>query len=123
MLPPKPAPTVIGRRAEDQAAHHLIKRGFVILDRNWRNRWCELDIVARHIGQLHVIEVKYRRTTTWGAGYDYITPDKSARLARAALAWTQAHHYTGPYQIDVITIAGPLDQPAIQHLPNISAGW
>jgi Holliday junction resolvase-like predicted endonuclease len=67
---------------------------------------------------IHFVEVKYRRRTNWGTGFEYITPDKIRRLQRAALAWNQAHHYYGAYQIDVISVSGELTAPAIEYLPN-----
>ncbi|HEX3082382.1 MAG TPA: YraN family protein [Candidatus Saccharimonadia bacterium] len=111
--------TVAGRLAETKAAAFLENQGFEIIGRNWRNRWCELDIIARHGGQLHIVEVKYRRRLDWGSGFEYITPDKIARLKRAALAWTWAHHYTGAYQIDVVAVTGELGSPQIEHRPGV----
>ena len=110
--------TATGRAAESLAANHLTETGFTILDRNWRNRWCELDIVARRDATVHFVEVKYRANIAYGFAAEYISRDKSARLIRAALAWNQAHRYNGPYQIDVITVEGALERPTIAHLEN-----
>jgi len=115
------APTVVGRAAEQLAAEYLQARGITVLDRNWRNRWCELDIVARSSEMIRFVEVKYRRSAEYGAGYEYVTPAKLQRLARAALAWRQAHRHTGDYAIDVISITGPMSGPEILYLPNITA--
>lgn len=112
------SPTEIGRAAEALAAQYLEGRGLTILDRNWRNRWCELDLVARGPEGIHFIEVKYRRRTDWGSGFDHITPDKIHRLTRAALAWNQARRHHGHYQIDVISVSGPLDNATIEYLPS-----
>jgi len=106
--------TSTGRQAEDQAAAYLAAEGYEILARNWHNRWCELDIIARQGDEIHFIEVKYRRHTTWGTGFDYITPDKITRLKRAALAWTWANHYDGPYQIGAVAVTGDLRSPTIE---------
>jgi putative endonuclease len=107
----------VGRAAEQRAADHLAAAGYTILDRNWRNRWCELDIVARQGGQVHFVEVKFRSNTSYGFAAEYISYDKSARLIRAALAWNQAHRYDGPYQIDVISVEGAKN--VITHLENV----
>jgi hypothetical protein len=48
---------------------------------------------------------------------EYVRHDKITRLSRAA-AWCQAHGYTGPYQIDIVSISGPLKQPSIELLEN-----
>lgn len=111
-----------GRTAEDLAATHLEQLGLTILDRNWRNRWCELDIVAKSPAGIHFVEVKYRRRTDWGTGFDHITPDKIHRLMRAALAWNQANRHYGAYQIDIISISGELDSASIEYLPSAITG-
>jgi putative endonuclease len=108
-----------GRHAEQHAADYLAAAGYRILARNWRNRWCELDIVARDShGAVHFVEVKYRATTRYGSAAEYISRDKTARLIRAATAWSQAQNYDGPYQIGVATVEGDLDHPTVAYLPN-----
>ena len=102
-----------GRVAEDLAAVHLESSGYQIIDHNWRNRWCEIDIVARLNGVVCFVEVKYRRDTGYGFAAEYITRDKANRLRRAALAWCQAHAYNGSYQIDVIAVEGELENPSV----------
>ena len=108
-----------GRTAETLAAAHLEQQGLTIIDRNWRNRWCELDLVARSPAGIHFIEVKYRRRADWGTGFEHITYDKTNRLRRAALAWNQAHGHYGAYQIDIVSITGELAAPTIAYEPNI----
>ncbi len=107
-----------GRTAEGLAADYLVAQGFTVIERNWRNRWCELDLVVRGHDGIHIVEVKYRRRSDWGDGFEAITRDKITRLRRAAIAWVQAHHYNGPYQIDVVSVTGELPQAVIDHLPG-----
>jgi len=109
----------VGRAAEQLAAAHLEAAGYTIISRNWRNRWCEIDIVARLGPQIHIVEVKYRANTAYGFAAEYISRDKSARLIRAAAACCQASRHYGPYQIDVIAVEGDLEGPIIEHLENV----
>jgi uncharacterized protein (TIGR00252 family) len=109
-----------GHLAEAAAAVYLERQGHTILDRNWRNRWCELDLVTRSRDGLHIVEVKYRHRPDWGTGFEAITPDKLARLARAASAWCQAHSYTESYQLDAVSVSGSLGQPVVEYVPNIT---
>jgi putative endonuclease len=108
----------VGRAAEQQAADYLVAQGFMLVGRNWRNRWCELDIIARRGPVLHFVEVKYRQDVRYGYAAEYISYDKSRRLMRAALAWNQAHSYNGPYQIDVVSVEGNAAAPAISIIEN-----
>lgn len=108
-----------GREAEQLAADWLQERGFQILDRNWRTRWCELDIIARSGDGIHIIEVKYRGRPDFGTGFEYITPDKIRRLRRAALMWLRSHPPTNRgYQIDIIAVSGSPKPKYVDYLPN-----
>lgn len=108
------SPTSVGRRAEDVAARYVQGLGYTILARNWRTRFCELDIVAEHAGIIHIIEVKYRRTIVYGRPAEYVTRAKQLQLMRAAQAWLWQHRSQTTYQIDVIGVVGALDQPEIE---------
>jgi uncharacterized protein (TIGR00252 family) len=99
--------TDLGQKAEEQTARYLQKLKMRILDRNWRNRWCEIDIVAQDkAGVIHFVEVKYRRSTYFGNGLEAITVDKARRLRLAALNWIRENDHGGAYQIDVASVVG-----------------
>lgn len=111
--------TETGRRAEAAAAVYLEQRGLKILARNWRNRWCEIDLIGRdRTGQIHIIEVKYRATAAYGHGFEYVTAEKAERLKRAALVWTAQFQPEAAYQIDAVSVLGSVDDPKIEWLPN-----
>jgi len=69
------SPTSTGRAAEQLAAEH---QDYHIIDRNWCNRWWELDIVARRGIALDFIELKYRVSTAFGLATEYINHNKTA---------------------------------------------
>lgn len=107
-----------GRAAEVAAATYLEDLGLTIVERNWRSRWHEVDLIARSQAGWHIIEVRYRHETSHGSGFETISRDKANRLRRAALAWVQRQRYEGSYQIDIVSVSGPLDHLAIDYLPN-----
>ena len=76
--------TAIGQLAEAEVAKMLEVKGHAILERNWRTRFCEIDIVSLHQDTLYFTEVKYRRKTEFGDGLDAITPRKLKQMAFAA---------------------------------------
>jgi ribonuclease HII len=86
---PAPASTA-GQLAEQAAADHLIQSGFRVLERNWKTKWCEIDIVAERDGQIHFVEVKYRKNDQQGDGLAYITPKKQRQMKFAAELWLQS---------------------------------
>jgi putative endonuclease len=83
----------LGRLGEQLAAEHLVRRGFQILDRNYRTRWGELDIVAFDGATLSFCEVKTRRLTAGSAlgPFDSIRAGKRARVRRMAGSWMAEH--------------------------------
>ena len=98
--------TEVGQLAETAAAKYLERQGYQILDRNWRTKWCEIDIVAERDEEVHLVEVKYRGRSDFGGGFGAINHDKADRLRRAASAWSADHKYEGTCHIDVIAITG-----------------
>jgi uncharacterized protein (TIGR00252 family) len=115
--------TEIGRAAEAATAVYLEALGYTILARNWRTRWHEVDIVAQHGDILHFIEVKYRRNSRYGTGFDYINAEKLARLRRAALNWVQTHHYEGDYRIDAASVSGSSARLEVKMVQNVVGVW
>lgn len=85
----------IGDNAESVVCDYLEKQGYKIVDRNWRTRWCEIDIVAKKAKTVHFVEVKYRHTSDFGGGFDYITPAKLRQMRFAAELWISSNRYTG----------------------------
>jgi Holliday junction resolvase-like predicted endonuclease len=72
---------------------------------------------------VHIIEVKYRRSNSFGGGLDYITPDKIRRLRNASMMWSAANNYQGDIQIDVISVEGSLANPKISIEQNVIEGY
>lgn len=99
--------TAIGRQAEDSAAAYLERKGCRIIERNWRTRLCEIDIVAERDGVMYFCEVKYRQTARQGRGLDYITPKKLRQMQFAAEMWLAQHDWPGECQLSVIEVSGP----------------
>lgn len=81
----------LGAAGEALAAAHLRRDGMRILDRNWRWRHGELDIVARHRRHVVFCEVKTRRSTRHGTPMEAVDADKADRIKRSAAAWRRAH--------------------------------
>jgi uncharacterized protein (TIGR00252 family) len=115
----------IGQDAEAQAAAWLETHGFEIVQRNWKTRWCEIDIVAKRCSPslrrkctIHFVEVKYRRNSRAGDAIEYVTPRKQEQMMYAAQSWVQEHDWNGAYQLDVISITDP--DGSIVYSPNIT---
>src|SRR3989339_105577 len=82
----------IGRYGENLAARFLVGRGFKILDRNWRTRYGELDIIAQKGGVIHFVEVKTRTGLGSGEPEEAISYFKMRRLQGAARSFLLLHN-------------------------------
>lgn len=98
--------TATGNEAESRAASFLAEQGYKIVDRNWRTKYCEIDIVASKDKVIWFVEVKYRRSGAQGAGYEYVTPKKLDQMQFAAQMWVQQHKYSGDFRLAVISVDG-----------------
>lgn len=74
----------LGDAGEDLAAAALKKQGYQILERNYVTPLGEIDLIARHGGDLVFIEVKTRRSNKFADPQDAVNPAKQARLQRLA---------------------------------------
>jgi putative endonuclease len=73
-----------GREGEEIAAGFLKRNGYKILERNYRCRLGEIDIIAERGGEIHFVEVKYRTHPIHGTPLESITPQKISRLIKLA---------------------------------------
>ncbi|WP_345216013.1 YraN family protein [Georgenia halophila] len=104
------AKDAVGRYGENVVAQQLAARGWEVLDRNWRCRHGELDIVAREPGgALVFVEVKTRRGTAYGHPAEAVTRAKLTRLRRLAAAWLAEHAgvHAETIRIDVVAVLVP----------------
>ncbi|WP_229053727.1 YraN family protein [Aeromicrobium sp. Leaf350] len=98
----------LGSYGERIAADHLVASGLVILDRNWRCRFGEIDIVARDGTTLVICEVKTRSNLTFGPPTEAVTTHKANRLRRLAQAWLETHDVHPPaVRIDLVSVLVP----------------
>ncbi len=97
----------LGDAGEAVAANYLQQQGHTILNRNWRTRYCEIDIVSRQGDVVYFTEVKHRRNSVAGDGLAAITPRKLQQMHFAAEAYAQRHGLTMVnLQLQVIATTG-----------------
>ena len=112
---------VAGRRAEDLAAACLEAAGLRIVTRNWRRPEGELDIVAGDGGTCVFVEVRSRTGEDRGHALEAITPQKRARVVRAARLYLDAETPAADgFRFDVVAVTFWNDgrQPDVVHIPN-----
>lgn len=100
----------MGRYGEDRAVRHLTGLGMVVLDRNWRCEFGEVDLVLRDGDVLVFCEVKTRGTAAFGAPLEAVTPEKLARLKSLAACWMERHQVR-PHDVRLDLVGVLMDAP------------
>jgi putative endonuclease len=113
----------LGALGEQLAVEHLQRLGLVVLDRNWRCRYGELDVVAADVPARTAVfvEVKTRTSERFGGLAQAVTGDKVRRLRRLAGLWLAGQNagWAG-IRIDVIGVrVGLRRTPEIMHLEGV----
>lgn len=106
-----------GEKAEDAVSAYLENHGYKIIDRNWKTKWCEIDIVAKKRDTIYFVEVKFRGSDAFGSGFDYITPKKIEKMRRAAESWVLMNSWDGEHVLSAASVSG--QQYIVEFIPEI----
>lgn len=98
----------IGQQKETLAIDYLTRLGYKVIDRNYRIKQGEVDIICIDKDVLVFVEVKYRASDEYGKAYEYVRPHKVRRIKMAAWHYIQNIERPLPqtYRIDVVAIDG-----------------
>jgi len=110
-----PTAATRGRQAEDFALNLLQENGFLLVERNFRCKGGELDLVMRENDEIVFVEVRYRRVDDFGDGGESVDQWKQRKLRIAAESWLQRHDamtFRG-CRFAVMSVSG--DPGAFQH--------
>jgi putative endonuclease len=106
---------LLGKTGEDLAIEELTRIRYAILDRRYRTRYGEIDIVAADGDTIVFVEVKARATGEFGSAAEAVTAYKQRRLAAMAVDYLGRHRLTDrPCRFDVVAIDDALgDAPVV----------
>lgn len=109
----------LGKLGEDLACAELSRRGYELLDRRYRTRFGEIDIVARHRGAIVFVEVKARRGDSFGDGAAAVTGGKQHRIGQMAVDFLSRRRLTNqPCRFDVVAISFDRGLPRVDVYEN-----
>ena len=110
----------VGRKAEEAASQWLQHEGYKVIEKNWRTKVCEIDIVATKENKLYFVEVKYRQADGAGDGMAAITPKKLQQMIFSTRVWQQFHpnYEYDSMQLGVISMNG--DPPEVEQFLQLS---
>src|SRR5882762_11939271 len=113
----------IAKKGEDIAVAYLEKKDYTILERNFRKKYGEIDIIAKKNNTLVFIEVKTRTSNQFGEPIESITPWKLKSLIKTAYLYKAFHpRLPESLRIDAILVKllGNGEVENIEHMENIS---
>ena len=106
-----------GRSGENLAEEFLKKSGHKIVEKNFKTKFGEIDIISKDGSTTVFIEVKTRRNNGFGAPQLSVNIHKQKHLARAALTFIKKNSLNSDYRFDIIAICGR----KIEHIKNAFA--
>ena len=109
----------LGKSGEDLACAELVRRGYAILERRYRTRLGEIDIIASDQGTIVFVEVKARMGEEFGGAAAAMTAWKQRRVTRMAVDYLSKHKlHDCSCRFDVVTVDFHSSQPEITVYPN-----
>jgi putative endonuclease len=112
----------LGREGESLASAFLEKKGYTILEKNWRTPYGEIDLIAQNDDVIAFVEVKTRASGSLGPPEISITPRKGEHMRCAAEHYIQQHpELTNDWRVDAVTvqIRSGDTPPLIDHFENV----
>ena len=113
----------LGKRGEEIAYNFLIGQGYIILERNWRYRRTEIDIIAKHGEVLVFVEVKTRKGAYFGEPASFADDHKMERIANGATVYMNQIHHDWEVRFDIIGVLIQHPQSAeVKHYKDVYWG-
>lgn len=93
-----------GEKGEAIAAKYLKKSGYKILERNYRKKYGEIDIIAQKGENIAFVEVKTRKSDLYGTPSEFVTAKKQAKIKKAAYTYIQENDLDADFTFDIIEV-------------------
>jgi len=108
----------IGKKGEEDAVRYLLSKGYKILDRNFRYKRNEIDLIVGKDELLIFVEVKVRSSNTFGFPESFVSDDQAGRIIEAADEYQFLKDWTGNIRFDIISIEGTGSDITITHFED-----
>ncbi|MDZ4714969.1 MAG: YraN family protein [Cytophagales bacterium] len=107
-----------GREGEDLAAAFLQEQGFTIVERNYRHKRSEIDLIVRRGNWLVFVEVKARTSHAFGYPEDFVDYKKKKKILEGADYYMYHSNWQGNVRYDIVAVSMGRDRPEIVHLED-----
>ena len=118
---------VTGNKGERLAAEHLQIKGYEILQRNYRSKWGEIDIIAKTKSETRnskddvvvFVEVKTKTTDKFGEPWEMVNAWKVEQVKKMGELWCREYGWMGRVRMDVVGVWLNSQEPRIEHWENV----
>ena len=111
----------LGKWGEDLAAEYLERKGYTIIERDWKSGRRDLDIIAQDGEVIVFVEVKTRRNSLYGQPEEAVDYHKLHSLQQAISHYVKFRNIRQEIRFDIISIVGTTDtEPDIQHIQDVA---
>lgn len=107
-----------GKEGEALAAAYLENKGFEILERNFRYRKSEIDLIVQQENWLVFVEVKTRTSTAYGFPEDFVEYKQQLKIFEGALEYMYATDWRGNVRYDIVAVDLSSGEPEIHHIED-----
>jgi putative endonuclease len=108
-----------GKKGEDLAAKYLADKGFEILEKNWRYKHLEADIIALQKKTLVIVEVKTRSSNFFGEPESFVNKQKQRNLKEAANQYIEQNNMDVECRFDIVSVVLATNQSSkIHHIED-----
>ncbi|HSG67306.1 MAG TPA: YraN family protein [Bacteroidales bacterium] len=108
----------LGKSGEEIANEYLLKKGYTVLEKNWRHNKDEVDLIAQKDDMLVIVEVKTRSTFYFGEPEIFVNRKKQNFMIRAANAYILKNNIQLECRFDIISIVQSADRVSIRHIED-----
>lgn len=111
----------LGKWGEDLAADYLQRKGYTIIERDWKSGRRDLDIVAKNGNVIVFVEVKTRHNSLYGQPEEAVDYRKLQSLQQAINHYIKFRHIRQEVRFDIISVVGTIgSEPDIQHIQDVA---
>jgi putative endonuclease len=105
----RPSHLLRGEKSEQLAYDYLLKQGLLLINKNFRCKYGELDLIMKDAETLVIVEVRHRKSNKYGGALESISQKKQSRIIATTQYYLSTHKVNSPVRFDVIAMSNDTD--------------
>lgn len=112
---------ITGNKGETLAVEYLQMKGYKILQRNYRSKWGEIDIIAKADKVVVFVEVKTKSSDKFGEPWEMVNAWKVEQVQKIGEMWCREYGWEGRVRMDVVGVWLESPEPRIEHWESVGS--